>query len=394
MLWRYPGDGDDEWRVHEPVEYMARDTFDFIEALFPGYQLKLIDYDDGEGFTTEGGDYLSPGFATALTVRNNVDPGFTQTEGTWPTSGQTIEVAVRYTGAPTEDLPRLIEFDQNGDKYTLGTWLRDLYDGVYSLRDSVTGEIVPTNIRYTEADLLQLTDPVRIYLTEPITDIRDEAEAKGYGPSGWAPALDHDLYISPVSQVPPQDEQVTLIDNDVTQPSPNWNGGETIVNVLSLTYPRYYKRTDEEAYFSFAGLGHRDIELIARSEQSVGLHSEQAVEYDGSWFVAFGLAQVDGFGVPLNDLDDEVGYGLFQDRRAYILDRYEYGAQIIIVPVKRSRTYGLRAGDWVVVDLSWLPDYVTQRRDAAWLGQVIAIKDLDCAWRELIIEEALPVDVS
>lgn len=51
----------------------------------------------------------------------------------------------------------------------------------------------------------------------------------------------------------------------------------------------------------------------------------------------------------------------------------------------------LRAGDWVTVDLSWMPDYVTKRRGMQVCGQVIAINDVDCAWRVLLIEEVLPL---
>ena len=70
------------------------------------------------------------------------------------------------------------------------------------------------------------------------------------------------------------------------------------------------------------------------------------------------------------------------------------GAQGVFIPVRRSFTSFLRAGDWVVIDLSWIPDYLTKRREGVFGGQILSIRDVDCAWRVLLIEEALPVIVS
>jgi hypothetical protein len=47
-------------------------------------------------------------------------------------------------------------------------------------------------------------------------------------------------------------------------------------------------------------------------------------------------------------------------------------------------------GDWLIVNLSWMPDYVTGRRNLFGLAQIVSLGELDCAWRnptlELLIE--------
>jgi hypothetical protein len=45
----------------------------------------------------------------------------------------------------------------------------------------------------------------------------------------------------------------------------------------------------------------------------------------------------------------------------------------------------------VVVDLSWFPDYSTGKRGLLAMGQVIALGDLDCAWRQAVIEIVTPL---
>jgi hypothetical protein len=54
----------------------------------------------------------------------------------------------------------------------------------------------------------------------------------------------------------------------------------------------------------------------------------------------------------------------------------------------------MRPGDWVNLGLSWIPDYILRVRGGAFGGQILAIRDVDCAWRILLIEEALPITVS
>jgi hypothetical protein len=297
-------------------------------------------------------------------------------------------ITISQTGAPQAEIAA--EFLE----LTLGQFAKRLYDGEYSPRDTVTGEIVPTGIVYDEADLLLMTDPVTLRVTEAVDDVRDYAERIIYAASGWMPALDNDLEISPVSQQPPLDfTELPVITDAITEPVPNWNGGEAIVNVLKYTYKRYYEpllEEGDEPPNSIDGLLVRLVEVEYRDEVSIREHGVQAADYDGSAFSALG----NEFGDSLIITEEEEGFIQAEARRLYVFDRYRRGAQIVHIPVRRDSTATMRAGDWVNLGLTWIPDYILQRRGGAFGGQILAIRDVDCAWRVLLIEEALPVTFS
>jgi len=97
--------------------------------------------------------------------------------------------------------------------------------------------------------------------------------------------------------------------------------------------------------------------------------------------------------IPVFDtVEGELAWQIAQDRQAHLQNRYSLGAPTVGVNVMRSAVPKLRAGSWVVLDLSWFPDYVTQRRGLVALGQVVALGDLDCAWRHLLVEQVTPIE--
>lgn len=303
-------------------------------------------------------------------------------EGTFPDDITRIEVAVRYTGEPTEAAPKLIE------GLTQGQFLKKLYDGEYSYTDPVTGDFIPTGIRYNEADLLKMTDPVRLRITESVDDGRAWAESHIYAPDGWCPALDNDGQISPVDQVPPDDfSGELLISNPVTEPVPEWGAGERIVNDLFYTYPRLYPAAPEDVA-SIDRLAVRDITIEYRNDDSIKRFGLFKVEYDGSAYAAIG----DEYGSAVRGVTREQGWLQAQDRKLYIFDRYQWGTPIIEVPVMREHCALLRAGSWVRVNLTWFPNYQTQERHMICGAQVLAIYDVDCAWRVLLIEKVTPLE--
>jgi hypothetical protein len=302
-------------------------------------------------------------------------------EGDFPNDTDVVEIAIRYKGKPTTFAPLHLE------GMTTGELLQDIYDGVYSRPDPITGEVVPTGIRYNEADLLQMTDPVLLRITEPVDDARAWTEEHIYAPTGWVPALDNDGAISPKSQVPPDSfDGELLIDNSVTEPQPDWNAGERIVNIVTMTYPRYYTVDTVDAD-SIDRLKYREITHEWRDESMIDRHNIQKAEYDGSAFAAVGDEDAE----PVLTLWDELGYGHALNRKLYVFDRYKDGTPIIEVPVMRDHCALLRAGDWVRIDLSWFPDHDTGRRGMYCGGQVLAIHDVDCAWRILLIERVVPL---
>jgi hypothetical protein len=277
----------------------------------------------------------------------------------------TVDVVFLARGEPSEYTPYHLEW------MTSGELLMALYDGAFS------GD-VDTGIRYDMGALLEMDEPVLMRITRPVTDIRAWAEKHIYGPTGWVAALDNDGQISPKFQgwPLPDDDAEATITNAISEPSSDWNAGELVVNRLVYEYPRFIAHAASK---SADGIVARAIEIEYIDAASIVRHDEQLVEYDGSAFGAIG--DVAGFPV----VEEEAGARLAAERDTYILQRFRDGAPAFYVPVMRSATANLRAGDWVDVDISWIPNLDTARRGLVARGQLFAIRDLDCAWRGLLI---------
>jgi hypothetical protein len=332
-----------------------------------------------------------------------------------------------------------------------GQFVANVYDGLYSARDPVTQGIVSTGILYDLSAVLQMTDPVRIRITEPIEDAREWLEKYIYAPTGWVPALDNFGRISPVSQIAPSDSSnLPVIDNAIAEPSSEWDSGTRIINVLRFVYPRDYASLPLDKPKVLTGTSGatvderqrklidppQQVELEFRDEVSIARHGEQKLELDGRAFHAIGKDDPESLPPPdapqptapvywpgaawanrfygttlfpvaptasqattaparviipvTGDIADETGYQLAQLRQQHVHHRYSLGAPSIGVNVMRSGTQALRAGSWVLLDLTWLPDYITQRRGLLAMGQVIALGELDCAWRRLLVELVSP----
>jgi hypothetical protein len=302
-----------------------------------------------------------------------------------PDGAQDIELVVISRKPPSKEHPLHLE------GLTVGELIKGVVDGEYGPRDE-DGNVIPTGIRYDEAAVLQITDEVRMRLMEPIPDVRDWLEKYAYTPTGWAPALDTDGRLSPVWQVLTQDPETSpelfaTITDAITEPSPDWDGGTRIINVLRFKYPRDYVPEDPAQAQSGDGLRALDVILEFEDTISVDRNGRQVLEIDGRAFRAIGTP--DGGSLLEQGVEAEVAYGLAQLRQAHVQARYSLGAPTINVPVRRSALPNLRAGDWAVVSLSWCPDYFTgQRGLQSRIAQVIAVGDLDCAWRRVMLELA------
>lgn len=300
----------------------------------------------------------------------------------WPEIDQEVELLLVHNGNASETYPYHIT------GITTGELLRRLYDGEYSPRDPVTGDVISTNIRYDSLSLDAMIDPVHARITGPVDDLRAWAEEHVYAPTGWFPALDYDGRIAPLSQIPPDNlDGLALVDNDVAEARPDWNAGEIILNVLRFTYYRFYYAPDSDEAGA-DGLAVREIMYEYQDPASVKTHGENVKEYEALVSGAVGTETGEPGSI------EETGRLQANDRRLYIFDRFRNGAQAVRVAGRRNALMFLRTGNWVILDLSWLPDYVTRRRGAQFVGQVIAIADLNCMWRELLVEEALPITES
>ena len=298
-----------------------------------------------------------------------------------PAPNEDVEFFVVYRGEPSEDLPVYVE------GLTAGQFTANVYAGIYSARDE-NGDVAPTGIRYSEPDVLAMTHPVRIRLTEPIEDARDWLESRIYAPLGYAPALNILGEIAPVSQIAPTStDGLDRLDDSVCEPAPSWSSGERIVNVLRYVYQRDYEPAVASNAETGDGLADREVIVEFEDPVSVARHGRQELEIDGEAFRAVG----DSLGDPVDTLENEWSYLLALLRQEHVQARYSLGAPTMRFAVRRSAVPLLRCGAWVVLDLSWMPDYVTGERGLLALGQVVAIGDLDCAWREVTVEQVTPL---
>jgi hypothetical protein len=209
--------------------------------------------------------------------------------------------------------------------------------------------------------------------------------------------------------------------NDITEPAPNWSSGDRIINVLRFNYIRDY--LPEEGQFLLGeesvkpsnfqdvamkykrirksngpvnpdgdGIAEREIIVEFRDTLSVERNGEQVLEIDALAFRAVGLPTGEplGEGLP-EDIENEQGHYLARQRQLHVHNRYSLGAPVMTVDVRRDATLSLRAGSWVMIDLTWFPDYVTRFRGLVSLGQVIALGDLDCRWRRVTMEVVTPL---
>jgi hypothetical protein len=303
-----------------------------------------------------------------------------------PAHGQAIEFLLVASGPASATNPMHI------DGLTAGQFAKNVYDGVYSARDE-NGDVVPTGILYDETALLAMTEPVRMRITAPITDARDWLEKHIYAPTGWIPALDIFGRISPVHQEAPQDIlSLPLIYDHITEPSPAWDSGERIVNVIRFTYKRDYIPEADVDPETSDGLSDKEVVVEFRDPVSIQRHGEQLLEVSGEAFRAIGT---EGKGDPAlsGGISAEQGHIHATERGTHLLPRYALGAPVMTVAVRRAFTPDLRAGSWVRTWLSWFPDYVTQRRGLITLCQITSIGDLDCVWRQVTMEQVLPLEL-
>lgn len=307
--------------------------------------------------------------------------------------GDQVWFLIRYLGPASEDFPYYLEG-------LLGDVLRNLYDGKYALpvNDGIEGSTYdPAGMNAREAVALPIIqyDPdafdalvEQVYLrqTEPVSDARAWAETALYGPSGWMPTLDNELRISPLSRSTPTSVSELLVADDVvTVPSPNWQCGERTVSQIVYSYPRYFVPDINSGIETKPdGLAIRDVVISFKDPLSDLQHGPQIEEYDAAAFAAIGTP--DGSNLP-GTL--ETANLMVQKAKFDVLDRYAQGAQSTSVSVRRSRIPNVRAGQFIPWNLMHLPDRLTGLRgstvDAA---QILSLRDDDCVWRTLLLEES------
>jgi len=176
-----------------------------------------------------------------------------------------------------------------------------------------------------------------------------------------------------------------MLDDTVTVPAPNWTTGERTVSQIIYNYPRYFiPPEDAGVEVAVDGVATRAISISFEDLDSEVRYGPQVEVFDATAFAAIGTDE--GLNIP-GQL--ETANVLCQTAKFEVLDRYRSGVQSISVSVRRSRIPNVRAGDWVPWQLVWLPDRTTGLRGSSVTGaQIVSLRDDDCTWRTVVLEEA------
>jgi hypothetical protein len=313
--------------------------------------------------------------------------------GGFPANGAVVEIIVRHRGAASDPFPYYVEG-------LLGDVLRDLYDGFFSLTplEGISGMVydpaalddIPatllTSVRYDSAAFDGMTDPVLLRQTAPVTDGRAWTETAFYAPSGWIPALDNDALISPILRSRPTVIDATLaLTNARAVPTPGWSVGSRTVSEVNYQYSRFFiPATDADFTVSADGLAIRPITVTFRDSNAELRYGQQPINYDASAFSSIGG--------PYGESrigQQEAAHVMAQAANLDILERYRSGVQTFSINARRAALPTVRVGTWIPWNLSWLPNRASGTRgsivDAA---QIVGIRDDNCIWRTLILEES------
>ena len=366
VLWRFAG--NTTWNVARPA----------LPALFAqniGGITQGVDFDTGRP---------RDGLSSVLLYAEETIPA-----GMPDDDDLEVEVVLRHRASPTAAHPYYFEG-------TLGALLTQLYDRQLErapdlgglLHDPLGLDDAPTGafgggIRVDQDALDAIDVPVLLRQVEAIDDGRDWAERQLYAPSGYIPSLDAEGRISPVSRARPQVVPGPLIDDEVAEPSSDWNAGERVVTAVRFTYQRYFKPSSILIAREPDGLAVRDVVIEYRDPAAEQRHGEQLEDFDASAFGAVGT----GGGLGIAGAPD-VAAVLASRGRFEVLERYRNGAQAIRVNVRRAGAPGLRDGIFLPVELRQFPNFSTGRRGMNLAAaQVLSLEQLGCEWLTLLVEE-------
>jgi len=323
-----------------------------------------------------------------LYVDDDIPEGF-------PTSdvGVDIECVLRYRGPANEDFPYYVEAP-------LGEVLMNVYNGKYSLMatdeidgliydpaqlDSATDTFI-SRIQFDQDALDNMLEEVRLRMTEVVEDGRDWTESTLFAPSGWIPAMDNQMRISPVSRAQPATINPTTLTDGNTVAAPNWNLGQRTISEVTYIYPRWFIPLPDSGITvsEYDGLAKRDITITFEDPESELRYGQQAESYDATAFGAIG----DEDGLNIAGISEQ-GSLLAQAANFDVLERFRSGVQSIAVQVMRIFIPDARVGSWVPWNLSWFPDRAAGLRGSdTSAAMIVSLRDDDCVWRTLVLEES------
>jgi hypothetical protein len=299
-----------------------------------------------------------------------------------PHDGDVIFVRVRSNMEPSEDVPQY--FEENG-----AVLLRKLMDGDYSDPD------VPPQMRYDSARVtaLEVETPIlRGKITAPADDLKGWLQKNWYAPLGYAPALRNGL-IYPIRYAMP-DASVPLVEfNDGnTQFPASWEHGmDNVITRVTFKYKQdVIPSFDPTLQGSLPEPQEIDAEYSEIATHAAVLLGTNELTYEPETFRV--VVPTDSGGQPSAEFMVNDAERIAIQRVNEALDRFSQGAQQIILRARVSDPAVRDAleGDWAIVNLSWLPDYLTRKRGCYRLAQITKQKRLNKAWKEFTLLDAGP----
>ena len=311
-----------------------------------------------------------------------------------PAHNARVKVRVIANLAPTDDVPLWGEGN-------LGQLLKDAYDGKYSEPGAPT-------IRYNPDAMQRLID--RNFLGRwKIPELASNGLAwlgeHVYKVIGYAPALDEQFRINPVSgELPSADDDVTEFNDNNTEPGAGWRRGpEDIVTRVTFSYQRDYVIPNDPANPRSTYERMRQVDQpLERIHANASLHGERTVSFKPETMRAVTADPGGSKRTPEGVV--ETGRETGERRANDLMDRFSDGTprttavsfmdQVTIFdPLLNGGLGGVRrarVGDWGKVSLSWLPDPVTGRRGCNRMMQILAMRPLDGIAAEYDLADAGP----
>lgn len=290
-----------------------------------------------------------------------------------PTANQDVEVRVLSGKPPTPEAPIYFEG-------TYGAFLKRCYDGYYSVQ--------PTGLRYNTAvmnDLVVNSPIMRLIQGETVKEGLNWLQENWYKPMRMIPLINAAGEIVPTSYEVP-DATVTLVTLDNTNvETADWSHGVgDAVTGVNFMYKRDYVGSDNKIHTIDVHVDKLDAPGVTRAgDRTVKFEPQTVREVTADVAAAYGQA---------GGLAAEYGYYLAQRIQTALIDRFSLGGQHCMVTALRSdaSVRGLLGGQWVIMAVTWLPDYVTKVRGINRLMQVIDVKDTDPNVRHLELVDAGP----
>jgi hypothetical protein len=305
-----------------------------------------------------------------------------------PAEGQRVEIIIRYVGPPTEHYPLHIE-------RPWGEFATAIMAGDYSHRPD--GTTISPRLRYNAAAWLADTTPCRARITKPVDDVRTALEQMCKA-RGAAPGMNAAGEIVPIfDRMPDAAEVLPQIDDSNCTAVAGWDHPAAgAVTAVEVQYPRVFRvpaTADPQGSRSGGdGLASRDVIVRYQADTTVTdvMGEQDVVQVDAWMHVATGTPEGSAAS---GDVQDETGAQIAKGRARLTLDRFSYGAQSGYVRLAATDFPTLALGGWVTDARSWVPDYLTGKRQGNALAQVVSMRRVSDKWLECRIVYAGPADM-